>query len=548
MSQKPDRKKRTPAGIKTSMPDSALVIRLAVASVIFAVALIINMPDFLGIILLVLSAAVAGYDVVAKIPSCVEAGDYFATPVIVSLIAALSFFVGFSVEGASLLILYQIGLLLIAYAEERTRKSAVELLSYQDSALAEKMDKLIRTPEAMATYIESTMRSSAGLILKFAMVFAVIYAVALPIFTSYSYSISIHRALTIILVATPMSVGVSIPVAAAVAMCYSAHQGVVFNTASSLETLADTKTAVFDKNGIFSEDCPKVLAMKSELLDSNTFMNFVAHSVYYSDQPIAKAIAAVCDVDYRLDLISDFRDIPGYGVQLSIDNMKVVFATKELFDSRGVELPKEKGTSAGKTFYMMVAGRYVGKVVISSEVNTQTANLVPEMKSVGISRCVLLAEENAESIQQLAETMGFSEMYGGCNADKKLLLTKEIAKKAKSAVMFVYANGVGAHSAAAVDFRVSKKSKYADALVDPSCVENIPFAKMVSVRMREIAVENAVFTFLVKAVLIFLSIIGYCNLWFAIFIDMIAAVAAILNTIRVTNESLINTLKYKIGK
>ena len=56
MSQKPDRKKRTPAGIKTSMPDSALVIRLAVASVIFAVALIINMPDFLGIILLVLSA------------------------------------------------------------------------------------------------------------------------------------------------------------------------------------------------------------------------------------------------------------------------------------------------------------------------------------------------------------------------------------------------------------------------------------------------------------------------------------------------------------
>ena len=125
MSQKPDRKKRTPAGIKTSMPDSALVIRLAVASVIFAVALIINMPDFLGIILLVLSAAVAGYDVVSKIPSCVEAGDYFATPVVVSLIAALSFFVGFSVEGASLLILYQIGLLLIAYAEERTRKSAV---------------------------------------------------------------------------------------------------------------------------------------------------------------------------------------------------------------------------------------------------------------------------------------------------------------------------------------------------------------------------------------------------------------------------------------
>ena len=60
MSQKSDRKKRTPAVIKTSMPDSTLVIRLAVASVIFAVALSRKMPDGRGIMLLVLSAAGAG--------------------------------------------------------------------------------------------------------------------------------------------------------------------------------------------------------------------------------------------------------------------------------------------------------------------------------------------------------------------------------------------------------------------------------------------------------------------------------------------------------
>ena len=46
----------------------------------------------------------------------------------------------------------------------------------------------------------------------------------------------------------------------------------------------------------------------------------------------------------------------------------------------------------------------------------------------------------------------------------------------------------------------------------------------------------------------FLSIVGYCNLWFAIFIDMVAAVFTILNTIRVTNESLLTTLRYKMGR
>lgn len=546
--KKPERKKRSPVNAKIGLMDSTMVIRLAVASVIFAVAIIINMPEFLSIILLVLSAAAAGYDVVAKTMSCVEEGDFFATPVVVVVIAALAYFVGFAVEGAALLILYQIGLLLISYAEERTKKTALEMLQYQDSIVAEKMEKIINSPEATATDIENTMRSSSGKILKFAMIFAVIYAVALPLITNFSYLISIHRALTIILVATPMSVAVSIPVAAIVALCYSAQQGVSFNDAASLEAMADAKIAVFDKNGIFSEGCPKILAMHSDILDSNTFLNFVAHSVYYSDQPIAKAMAAVSDLDYRLDIISDFRDIPGYGVQLSIDGMRVVLATREFFADRGVELPKEKKTIAGQTFYMVVAGRYVGKVVISSEVNSETENLVPEMKAVGVGRCILLTEDSKESSQQLAEIMSFSEMYPQCSTDKKLLLINEITKKAKGAVMFIYANGIGAHSSATIDLRISKKGKYADALVDPDNISNIPFAKQVSVRMREIAIENAVFAFVVKAILIFLSIIGYCNLWFTIFIDLIAAVATILNTIRVTNESLAAKLKYKTGR
>ena len=66
--------------------------------------------------------------------------------------------------------------------------------------------------------------------------------------------------------------------------------------------------------------------------------------------------------------------------------------------------------------------------------------------------------------------------------------------------------------------------------------------------MREIAIENAVFAFVVKTILVFLSIIGYCNIWFAIFIDMVAAVATILNSIRVTSESLISMFMYKTGQ
>lgn len=551
MSQKPEKSKHEAEkkNILKSLPNNntIVVIRLVIASVIFAVSLIVTMPDFLSIILLVLAALVAGYDIILQAVELIEEGDYFAVPVVVVFIALLSYFISFQIEGAALVLLYQIGMMLIAYAEEHTKKAALELLSYQDEGVAEKVSAILNEDDSASMSVESVMKSSSGSVLKLAMILSVIYAIVLPIVTSYTYIVSIHRALMIILIATPMSVVVSIPLAARVGICYSAQQGVIIEKASTLEAMADSTVAVFDKGGIFADECPRIIAMYSDVLDSATFMNFVAHSVYYSDQPIAKAITAAFDQDYKLEILSGFRDIPGYGMELNIDNIPVSFGTREMYSSREVELPDDNA-AIGQAYYMVVANKYVGKVVVSSEVNEETENLIPEMKAVGISKCILLTEDSKEVGQQFAELMNFNEMYSQCDADKKLSIISDIAGREKGAVLFIYSNGIETHSDAAVDIRVGSKGKFADAIVEPEYINNLPFAKQVAVRVKEIAIENALFAFIIKALLVFLSIVGYCNLWFAIFIDMVAAVATILNTIRVTNESLLSTLRYKMGR
>jgi len=526
--------------------ENSLVIRLIAASLIFAISLIFPLPDFASIILMVISAVAAGYDVILKAAHEVENGNYLATPVVVSLIAVIAFFINFKVEGTALVLLYQIGILLLDYAIEHTKKAALDLLKYQDEDVVNQVKAIIEDDACTAMNICDVMKTSAGGILRLAMIFAVFYAIALPVVTNFSYIVSVHRALMILLIATPMSVVVSIPVAGIVGLCYSAQQGVVFNKASALETLGYSHVAIFDKAGIFTEDCPRIIALHSDVMNSDSFMSFIAHAVYYSEQPIANAVSAVYEGEYQLEIIKDFRDIPGYGVELSVDGIKVCLAVKEYLRGRGVALPDED-TSIGQTFFMTVAGRPMGKIVISTEVNSELENLVPEMKANKFSRCVLLTEDNKEAGQYFAEMMNFTEMYPQCDSEKKLRIVSEIARKARSAVSFIYSSGIETHSNADLDIRVSRKAKFADAFVYPECVNNIPFANQVARRVREIAIENALFAFIVKALLIFLSIIGYCNLWFAIFIDFVAAIATILNTIRVTSESLINTIKYKTG-
>ena len=527
--------------------NTVLIARLIGASLVFAIALIFSsLPAFASVLLLIISGLIAGYDVIFDALSYVSDRDFFAVPVIIVAVAVVSYIIGFPIEGAALMILYQIGMLLISYTEERSKKSALSLLQYHDESTVNKVIELVCKDGAGDMAIEQSMRYSAGSVLKLAMVFALVHAIALPLITNYSFTVSIHRSLMIILIATPMSITVSMPITGIMGMCFSACHGIIFNNASAMETVGEAGIAIFDNGGIISDDKPRLVSVQPERIDSVNLLTFAAHALYYSDIPLAKAVGNAYTKDYRLELIEDFKEIPGYGVEADIGGVHVVLANRQLFSGRGVQLPV-KPDEMGQSFFMTISDMYVGKLVIDTQLNEEATDLVIGMREAGISRCILLTEDGDFESRKVAEEMDFREVYGECDTAKKLRLVEDIKTSARKPLLFVYAKGTEAHSAADVDIRVSRKGKYADVIVFPEYLANLPFAAQVCRRVREIAVENALFAFIVKAILIFLSIVGYCNIWFAIFIDIAAALATILNSVRVTSESLISRLLYKTG-
>ena len=406
--------------------DTVMVIRLVIASLIFAVSLILQIPELVSTVLLIVSAIVAGYDVVLEAVEQVKSGNIYSLQPVIILVAALSFVIGFGLEGAALIILYQIGFGLISYASERTKRTALELLQYNDEDTVNEVKDIVSDPENTAMGLENATGSAASFVLKAAMIFAVVFAVVCPIVTNMSFVVSIHRALTIIIVATPLSVVVSIPLANYVGLCYAAQFGVIFNSAEAMEQTAEAKLAVLDKAGVFTADCPKLVLVQPNILDKNTFMTFAAHAAYYSSQSFARAISAAWTQDYKLELVSNFVDIPGYGVDLKIGGAHVSLATRELFVSRGVSVPFEE-ISNNKVMYMTVSDKYVGYLVISDEINTDTKGIVSELKSAGISKCILLSEEGSDNAETLAAELDFDEFYGECDTVKKIKLVQDLS-------------------------------------------------------------------------------------------------------------------------
>ena len=524
------------------MPRGFLVIRLVIASVIFAAAAVANMPAIVKTILLIVSALVAGYDVILDAVNSVESRDYFGISVVLIFVAVIAFVIGYGIEAAAMLILYKVGKILIDYVRDRTLLSAEELLRYRDEEEVQRTIDTAERPGAGELSIGNAIESSAAFVLKILIGFALLFAILAPIITHLSVREAIHRALSIMVIATPASAVVSLPLVGLVGIFSASRFGALFGKAKTIEKLSDIRMLIVDKAGVLAEECPKLLSVQSDVLDTNTFLTFAAHAVYYSEQPFAKVLSGATEGEYKLELISNFHELPGYGVEVDIGNAHVLLATKELFIARGDAIPYGGETNDAIYYYMMVAGRYVGKIAISNSAFDSMQSFIPELKRAGIEKCVLISEDGKEEIEAFAERFGFDGAVGELDTEKKLALIESACQNNSGGKMYIYSNGIESHSKADIDVRVSKAGKYADALVNPNNVSTLPAVFPVAERLRAVASENAIFAIAIKAILVFLSINGWCSIWFAMFIDCAAAIFTELNAIRVSSNSLLKSL------
>ena len=264
----------------------ALPIRLGISLVLVIISALLKMPVLVRTILLILSALIAGYDVFLAAVDSIAEKQYLSTAVVVLFAAVLAFVIGFSLEAALMVLIHQCSKLLLEYARKRALSSAKSLADYQNEDVRGRLEEILANDHAGDMKIQHTLQSSAEFVLRLVIIFALIYALAFPFLTGISFRVSIHRALMILLISSPLSVAASFPVVGVTGLCYGARNGLLFNDASTMEQLTDVNVALFDKPGVFSEEAPHVIGLQSDLLDKKTFLNFqiifLLHSLLHS--------------------------------------------------------------------------------------------------------------------------------------------------------------------------------------------------------------------------------------------------------------------------
>ena len=144
---------------------------------------------------------------------------------------------------------------------------------------------------------------------------------------------------------------------------------------------------------------------------------------------------------------------------------------------------------------------------------------------------------NPNEALRFAKETGIDEVYSRLLPDEKLAKLQEQRSK-HGAVMFV-GDGIndapvlaGADCGAAMGSGADAAIEAADVVFMTSNVEAIPQAISIGKKACKIAWQNVVFALAIKALVMILGLLGFANMWMAVFADSGVAMLCVINSIR----------------
>ena len=513
--------------------DRFLLIRLLIAALIFFLSFWLPLPDYAKLILILASLAVSGYDVAYGAVSALTTRNPFDGNLLLTAAVLVSIFIGYAYEAAAVMILFQFGGMCQYYAIRRTKQSVEELLDLSPDMKAA-MDKATETKGSAAKMVARFARVFTPVVMGLALLTVVI----LPLATDVNYSSSIHRALVFLVIACPGTFLISISATYFAGIAGSIGEGILFRSEAAMDSMAEIKTAVFDKAGTLTSGRFRVASAKSDRMDAEMLLKIAAHTVASSAHDFAKSILFAYRGGIRSELMHDYIEYPE-GVKGSVDEIPILVGTRAFMLENGVNPDSDE--SAEMAVFMAVDGIYAGRLLLSDTIREDSARALREMADLGVERFTVLSSDSRELGAKFAKDIGISEYYSEClPSDKEGYIRKAKEQAGNGTVAFIGSswNDISLPTAADVDVVmgnpfIDATAKAAPVVIFDDNLATVAAAIREARHTQHVLLQNVLLVVIIKIIILVLAILGISSeMWFAVFADICASLLAILNSFR----------------
>lgn len=514
------------------------LIRAALSAILLAAAYTVNAAAFVSGLMLAAAVVICGLDIVISgIEKLLKRKDYFNYQLIISLCAAVCLCIGCYVETIVMLSVWQAGNALLSIAIRKTKADFYASASAKGREDSIKVRSLISSQTSYENSVMSKAMPYLDLFSKAALIVGVLFAAFIPLITDMTYVMSIRRGCMLIAAALPASALAALPIYSLAGISRAADYGVLVKDAKTLEAAGKLAAVIYDKSGVLTDGAPKLVSLNSPVLDNSSFLMLAAHAAYSSEQHFAASIVSAYSGDIYPSYISDFKDIPGCGTEISLNGRHVLLGTLELFDARGIPVP-DADKKDGYLIYLAVESKYVGSMTFKENVNPYAECVISDLAKMGGVKSIMVSEDGREISERLSKTLNVNELYCECGFSEKANIIKQSKSQLtqNETVMYISAENLDYHTAADIDANISLDFNNADMIMSSIGIFGLPVVYDAACKVKRLSIQNLIFTVIIKLALVILALTGCATLWFVIAGDFAASILGVLNAIRIGNS------------
>ena len=364
-----------------------------------------------------------------------------------------------------------------------------------------------------------------------AVVFVVLLLMHRPIADAF------YRSMTVLVVASPCALVLSVPSAILVAIAAAARRGILFRGGVAVENLASATQFAFDKTGTLTKGALVVARIASfDSQREDGVLQLAASVADFSTHPLARAIIAEAwKRNLPINEAKDFLNLPGLGMEASVNGNRVLVGSRRLMHDRGIAIPAVKLTTEGEVW--IANDRALGVIYLRDDIRPAAKRVIDFLKRSGLS-VTLLTGDRVGPAAMLAERVGIIDVRSELSPQAKLQCIHDWRASGKKVAMV--GDGINdAPSLTAADVSIGMGARGSDAALEQADIvlmhdkiENVEEAFILSRRARSVIRQNVVISLGVILVLMISALAEQINLTTGVIGHEGSTVVVILNGLR----------------
>ncbi len=302
------------------------------------------------------------------------------------------------------------------------------------------------------------------------------------------------RAVAVLVAATPCPLILAVPIAVVSGLSKAAKHGAVIKGGAILETLARAEVVLLDKTGTITHGGPVigdiVVSSKSNV---NDVLTLAASVDQYSQNIVAKALVlAAKEKGLILLPVSDVKEVPGHHISGVVNGLEITVG----------QLTQEAPVWLDLLHPLVVAvtqnRHLIGAIGLSDPLRPESKVVIAQLRQAGVKQIALITGDRDSTAQEVAASVGITQVYSHVSAQGKLDITEEFMNTTHGTVIVV-GDGINdapalalAHVGVAMGARgATAASEAADVVIVEDSIEHLSQAIEIAQTSRRKAVQAA---------------------------------------------------------